>query len=604
MRPAIVLGVILLGWPGGSADAATLEGRVEENAPQSGDVFATDCQAQNARTNPYAGMDPLRCRGVMMPADSRGACTGQRGWTLLRQEGSTCYFCEPLQPPINGIIVPLERVNDARLAGYRCGVNQADRCSAVCQGELAEVPTPPPPDAASGPSAEPGHTGTPTPPRSAQEPPSAPPDQRRLCTLQQLAALVFERYGTGRPVATIKVANEPNSYLLTLQGLEGDEIAFGSAVQALFSGGASPEERLIANVRRLLEGNAYRGAVLAAAGALPPGATLRIAGHSLGGIEGQKLVGILKNIRPDVKVTQVISFGSPIVGDRADGPTYIDVKALKGLPDLVAQLDQKVSLDIVSISGGTSLLLDDKENGSHHIYPRSAELARMPFPREGECLTLDADSFESYSQDYFRLNPPSMADERTRWPPCKEINLAGRSPDGQKQVFTSTWSSYVALQQQAWRQTTKRDQRREISERIGEKGMDLLARSLGYRPILFFDDSSTAPQGFDAVYLARDKTIVVVEAKGGYNGKSLDKLPGYGYGCRQGTIEWVRRAAERILTARTTSSDEQRVAQELRSRIISKARGFNVRVEVYHTEHTAGVPGITRRYVVESLFSE
>lgn len=140
MRPAIVLGLILLGWPGGSVDAATLEGRVEENAPQSGDVFATDCQAQNARTNPYAGMDPLRCRGVMMPADSRGACTGQRGWTLLRQEGSTCYFCEPLQPPINGIIVPLERVNDARLAGYRCGVNQADRCSAVCQGELAWRP--------------------------------------------------------------------------------------------------------------------------------------------------------------------------------------------------------------------------------------------------------------------------------------------------------------------------------------------------------------------------------------------------------------------------------------------------------------------------------
>jgi hypothetical protein len=137
----------------------------------------------------------------------------------------------------------------------------------------------------------------------------------------------------------------------------------------------------------------------------------------------------------------------------------------------------------------------------------------------------------------------------------------------------------------------------QVSERIGEKAMDVAATALGYRRLLTTWNASSAPQGFDAVYLAPDATYVVAEAKGGYSGKSLEEIAGYGYRCRQGTIEWVRRAAERILTARTTSSQEQQVAQQIRNRIMTRAPGFAVRVELFHTEHTNGTPGVTRRYV-------
>jgi hypothetical protein len=130
--------------------------------------------------------------------------------------------------------------------------------------------------------------------------------------------------------------------------------------------------------------------------------------------------------------------------------------------------------------------------------------------------------------------------------------------------------------------------------------MDVAATSLGYRRLLTTWNASSAPQGFDAVYLAPDGTYVVAEAKGGYSGQSLEEIAGYGYRCRQGTIEWVRRAAERILTARTTSSQEQQVAQQIRNRIMTRAPGFAVRVELFHTEHTNGTPGVTRRYVTGS----
>ena len=159
------------------------------------------------------------------------------------------------------------------------------------------------------------------------------------------------------------------------------------------------------------------------------------------------------------------------------------------------------------------------------------------------------------------------------------------------------WQSWSQLQAQAWQRATTVRERNVVSERIGEKGMEIAARDLGYKPLLLPGEASDTPQGFDAVYRAPDGTYVVAEAKGGYNGDDLDDILGYGYRCRQGTLEWARRAAERILIAAKTGSQEQKIAQELRSRILTQAPGFGVRVEVFQTEHNNGVPGVTRRYV-------
>jgi hypothetical protein len=107
------------------------------------DQFSTDCSRNNS--SPYAGMDPLTCYGVMMPAASNGQCLGARGWQLLKQEGTTCYFCQPLDPPINGVIVPTDQLNQARIEGFKCGVDQADlNCMAVCTRETGSGPYVPP----------------------------------------------------------------------------------------------------------------------------------------------------------------------------------------------------------------------------------------------------------------------------------------------------------------------------------------------------------------------------------------------------------------------------------------------------------------------------
>jgi hypothetical protein len=148
------LGALLLLAAGRTAYAQTPPGDVfSTNTGTYSDQFSTDCSSRN--TSPYAGMDPLSCYGVMMPTDSRGVCSGARGWRLLKQVGSTCYFCQPINPPINGIIVPLDQLNLARQQGYVCGVDQSNpNCMAVCRREgpitTYVPPRPAPPSFSSG----------------------------------------------------------------------------------------------------------------------------------------------------------------------------------------------------------------------------------------------------------------------------------------------------------------------------------------------------------------------------------------------------------------------------------------------------------------------
>ena len=122
------------------------------------------------------------------------------------------------------------------------------------------------------------------------------------CDLQRLAGLIMMRYGSGRPIATVKVVNSQRpTYLVLLPGMEHQKPG-----QATMAGDA-----LIGyyNVAAL---DAYRLAIMDAVSKLPRGATLILAGHSLGGIEAQNVVQSLAQ-RYGFKVAQVVSFGAPVM---------------------------------------------------------------------------------------------------------------------------------------------------------------------------------------------------------------------------------------------------------------------------------------------------
>ena len=102
------------------------------------DQSSESCEKQN-ENNPYTGMDPLTCYGVMAPTDSQGQCSlgGMKVW---KHEGNTCYYCSPITSPPNTIIVPMDQVAAADNQGFRCGEDQADACMAICSGGNTYTP--------------------------------------------------------------------------------------------------------------------------------------------------------------------------------------------------------------------------------------------------------------------------------------------------------------------------------------------------------------------------------------------------------------------------------------------------------------------------------
>ena len=147
--------------------------------------------------------------------------------------------------------------------------------------------------------------------------------------------------------------------------------------------------------------------------------------------------------------------------------------------------------------------------------------------------------------------------------------------------------------------------------------MDKMARKqLGYEAIISPFEASNYSQGYDGIYWDSKRCAIVIgEAKGGYNGKSVDEILGTGYGYKQGTIEWARAAAQRIIRSRTTYSKEVRWAEMIlciigafdrnstvvpfKSELCKQIRDCkaSVRVEVFHTEIVNGRPQPTKHYL-------
>lgn len=96
------------------------------------DSASDNCEEQNAN-NPFAGMNPLVCKGEEMPTAGPGVCNFP-GMQLIKQQGNTCFYCYPLNPPIVGIILPIDLAGLAEEQGFRCGADQADACMLICTG--------------------------------------------------------------------------------------------------------------------------------------------------------------------------------------------------------------------------------------------------------------------------------------------------------------------------------------------------------------------------------------------------------------------------------------------------------------------------------------
>jgi hypothetical protein len=229
-----------------------------------------------------------------------------------------------------------------------------------------------------------------------------------ICDLQTLAKLVFERYSRpGLPIASVETwaANTPpapgapKTYLLIAQGIEDSDFWNYWLAQVARGYGAqsgSAEVRMISNVSRAIAGDGYSRAIVDAARKLPAGSHLILVGHSLGGIEHQLIVDQLKGA--GYRVQTVIAFGSPVVASKSPGVLYRFVKARN---DIVASADRAISIgDIVSFDEGTADLWD-RENGAHHIYPRSRTLAGRallggPKPPNPDCLAIDLRTLREY----------------------------------------------------------------------------------------------------------------------------------------------------------------------------------------------------------------
>jgi hypothetical protein len=107
-------------------------GRCEENEPPN--VFK------------QVGMNPLVCHGQSGPEDSEKQCS-YTGMTMIAHIGQTCYYCAPIVPPINGIIVPSDQVGNATNQGYKCGADQVDPdCMSICSKTGTLKYTPPGPN--------------------------------------------------------------------------------------------------------------------------------------------------------------------------------------------------------------------------------------------------------------------------------------------------------------------------------------------------------------------------------------------------------------------------------------------------------------------------
>lgn len=158
------------------------------------------------------------------------------------------------------------------------------------------------------------------------------------------------------------------------------------------------------------------------------------------------------------------------------------------------------------------------------------------------------------------------------------------------------------------------------SERIGEIETSKIAARFHYDSILGAATARRYRLAYDGVYCDGeivpklrtaaqpvwylcDGTLVIAEAKGGYDRKSLDAILAMGYKYRQGTIEWARKAGDSLLVASRSllPSQAPNAAQVRATNLFFDflRHGEPVRVEVVHADYRSH---ITRYYIAETIY--
>ena len=165
--------------------------------------------------------------------------------------------------------------------------------------------------------------------------------------------------------------------------------------------------------------------------------------------------------------------------------------------------------------------------------------------------------------------------ERERW-----IRDVERDP---REWFRGEREQSREERDRAWERLDTRS-RRQVSEAVGEREMEREIDRRAFERLCSSRAASERPQGFDAV-VRSGNLIVVCEAKSTERNRRVESLLGEAYGgARQGSLEWARAAAERVVESRTANWRERRAAED----VLRAEREGRLAVLVFVTQHERG----------------
>lgn len=426
------------------ASKPALRGRVEENrdavqSPQPKGQKPASPPSQQPATPPLSGSESaginLECRGTY----------------------TECYGHRPRTLP-----------------GYS-GVNSGPTAPQKPRGPTDARPIPP--------------TGQPVDPVRSPTIPGAARKTVRICDLRELAAVVMQRYGTGKPIARVRLVNTDRPvYVVFLAGVELTKAQGNDAGAALLA---------FQNVQAL---DVYRLALLDALVGVPIGSDLILVGHSLGGMTAQNAVANLVH-RWGYRVVQVVSYGSPIMAEQETTTRYLHVRA-KDEP--LQALDKQFNLGvnpanrIVMASTGQGFPFSAPD-GAHFVYDKPrAGLSRHPVPvlpglqatqrgaMGGLCWELDPDSLVEQPAPNFlqRLASPRPPHEAHPVPPPHNPELGYEGS-----LYNCFWVALV--QDSNWRQGDRGWASCSPRPIPHEEAMAVLGRTYGH--LVFADGHGLLP---------------------------------------------------------------------------------------------------------------
>lgn len=163
---------------------------------------------------------------------------------------------------------------------------------------------------------------------------------------QDLARLIFERYNTGRPIGVYRVSNAKDTCLMVLSGTEPFNLGQATTLPEDLNAALGLDDAF----RQSVFGNLRTPGVR---DQCPPGTRWIIAGHSLGGMEGQHIATDPRFAALGYSASRVITFGSPRVNQEAPEIVY---RRFSSIGDPIPE----VTRPIYAYQAARQLYVDDR----------------------------------------------------------------------------------------------------------------------------------------------------------------------------------------------------------------------------------------------------